>query len=118
MNAPLQLELEGSDAATLRRARPPVKQLVLDALRTAGKTGLTVEELCKVLHMKHQQVSPRAMELTRACKVVPVAPRRTSTGRPAWAWALREFFDGADLDAVVELADRVIACGARAGAGE
>lgn len=61
---------------------------VLEALRKAGRRGLTAEELIGATGLNKNTAPPLLTEFAQAGVVVPVGVRPTAAGKRATAWAL------------------------------
>jgi hypothetical protein len=78
-------EVEALPRSGTQRAR------VLEAIRSAGRRGLTDEEIEDALHLGGNTERPRRKELEEAGLILGSGDRRdTSTGRAAIVWATPE----------------------------
>lgn len=76
-----------------------LQQRVYQAIVTAGKRGLTDDELERATGLRHQTASARRRELVLAELLDRVEQRPTSSGRMAWAWRSREITESREAQA-------------------
>ncbi len=88
-NAPghrnVETSMDAADALVAKLGR--LQQRVRTAIRNAGRSGLTAEELAAVLQESIRAVQPRTSELQRKGLIRDGGDRRfNSTGRRAIVW--------------------------------
>lgn len=77
--------------AAIGRLIPNLRDLVLEAFRRAGASGLTDEEAQERTGLDPSTERPRRVELVRARLVMDSGRKRTTKhGRPATVWTIAE----------------------------
>jgi predicted ArsR family transcriptional regulator len=89
-NAPVparQTDTSKAAAASLDRAAPRLRKLVLQAIRAAGAGGLTADEVAQRLKLSPLTARPRVCELNKLGEIRDSGIRRENrSGRTAIVW--------------------------------
>jgi hypothetical protein len=86
----VETSIEAADA--MAPATGPLQKLVLAAIKAAGSSGLTTDELAQHVRIDRGSVQPRTSELRRKHLIVDSGQRRRNrNGKRAIVWAASEF---------------------------
>lgn len=93
--APGQTDTSAEAAQSLEGVSARIQRLVLAAIRSAGKAGLTAHEVSTVLRLERTTAQPRTSELRRLGRIVDSGQRRPNpNGKRAIVWIAREVAHG------------------------
>ena len=73
---------------SIEPAKGALRELVFDAIRSAGKEGLTCDQVEVVTGLRHQTASARVNELGKALRIAIKGTRPTRSGRRATVWVV------------------------------